>query len=295
MMNKVMWINWLLASVVLAVPTANVKVEVVDESGSPMQDALVTISFGINDVWHDLEGLTDTNGQFSAKEETYPRVGIGAKKDGYYRSVRTVFLELVGQPQDHYSSRQKTYEIMLRKKKEVKEMLHKRIQQLPIPVYEQPVGFDVKQGDWVTPYGKGKVSDFLFTVARANGMATFYTLSFSNEGDGAQEYQLLNTASLFKWPHQAPLKGYLRFIQKEIRYSREVAVSPGLAVKKDSDVNYIFRVRTKFDENGDIVSALYGKVRGEIKIRSKGHLHFQYWLNEDMFSQSLESTHKLFP
>ena len=37
-----------------------------------------------------------------------------------------------------------------------------------IPVTNTPCGYDLMVGDWVVPYGKGKIGDFVFNI---NGCA----------------------------------------------------------------------------------------------------------------------------
>ncbi len=53
-------------------------------------------------------------------------------------------------------------------------------------------------------------------------------------------------------------------------------------------------LRTVVDEDGKIVSAHYGRIKGELQISSHGRLYFSYWFNPDPQSRSLESDKKLF-
>ncbi len=44
--------------------------------------------------------------------------------------------------------------------------MYARKVQIEIPEINKPVGFDLVEGDWVTPYGKGKQADFIFQAER---------------------------------------------------------------------------------------------------------------------------------
>jgi hypothetical protein len=35
---------------------------------------------------------------------------------------------------------------------------------LRIPKFNKPIGYDLEKGDWVSPYGKGLINDFIFTM-----------------------------------------------------------------------------------------------------------------------------------
>jgi hypothetical protein len=169
-------------------------------------------------------------------------------------------------------------------------------------VYSEPVGFDLEKGDWVSPHGKGVHSDFVFTKTLfendIEGATTVVT--FLNEHDGIMAFPFdKNDHSWFKWPYEAPLTGYTnsmsRFYKKyEITqdYSGtgagyfETVPKIESNFKKNDEINYIFRVRTQVDENGNIIKACYGKISGEI-----GN-SFTYCFNPNPFSRSLEHDKK---
>ena len=60
-------------------------------------------------------------------------------------------------------------------------------------------------------------------------------------------------------------------------------------------MNHIFRIRTQYDDEGNITSAYYGKMKGYMRIDRRSGLGFSYWLNTDLMSRSLESTYKYEP
>jgi hypothetical protein len=292
-----------ICSGVIAAPRANITIRVVDEAGTPIQGASTSIHFEMYpDRVKSFEGLTDTNGLFSAQEETDINVTEIAEKDGYYKSSETHFFKALSADQTRYEPWDEIRTLVLRKIIEPKEGLlgSTRIgaaSWLEIPAYEQDVGLDVLESDWVAPYGKGKTADFVFTFSKDTEQKTLsYVLTFSNTGDGIMEYSFnRGNRSLFKWPHKAPLDGYASTLERMTGYDRSRAVIP--AEKKMREVHYMFRVRTKFDNEGNIKSALYGKIAGEIELsaKPKDELRFGYWLNTDPISRSLESTNPYSP
>ena len=55
-------------------------------------------------------------------------------------------------------------------------------------------------------------------------------------------------------------------------------------------VNYIFRIRTQYDNEGNIKSAYYGRIKGDIiNMRANRREMLNYWINTDPTSRSLES------
>ena len=62
--------------------------------------------------------------------------------------------------------------------------------------------------------------------------------------------------------------------------------------QKMQDQNYIFRVRTKVNERGEIISALYGKIHGRIEtggyLQPLPRLQFTYYLNPTPNDRNIE-------
>jgi len=65
--------------------------------------------------------------------------------------------------------------------------------------------------------------------------------------------------------------------------------------RETAGLQYIFRIRTQYDAQGNIISAYYGKIRGAIQMTWDKEFMFGYWLNTDPTSRSLESTHPYSP
>ena len=158
-----------------------------------------------------------------------------------------------------------------------------------IPEFEKPVGFDLLKADWVKPYGKGEQSDFVFTINVQKGRMTkrgtqshesSLNLGFSNEGDGIQSVYALPKPGV-RLLREAPEHGYETNLVRRA-YTRE----EGSHLECREDQNYYFRVRTKKDDKGNIVSALYGKIYDEIGWL--GALRLTYYLNPTPNDRNLE-------
>ena len=180
----------------------------------------------------------------------------------------------------------------------------------PIPLYARrmgggpdlelptvgPIGFDLMVSDWVAPHGKGKQADFVFErktiipAADLNGaFDSIFTITFANPGDGIQSHLASPKRRLLELPRQAPEDGYEPKLSKRISRAAEGA-SIEYATREDQ--NYFFRVRTVLDPNGKVISALYGKIPGDIQFFAgsspKGYAKFIYYLNPTSLDRNLE-------
>jgi hypothetical protein len=162
-----------------------------------------------------------------------------------------------------------------------------------IPEYSKAIGFDLMKGDWVAPYGKGETSDFIFTLdCKLGGQTSFrtqifdatLTLGFSNEGDGIQASCIHPLqGSALRLPRFAPEAGYATNWVK-ISFMHEDESS----YKTSEDENYFFRVRTRRDNSGKIISALYGKIHGTIDYSWNRGIKIVYYLNPTPNDRNLE-------
>ena len=279
-------------------PEWRVTIRAVDESSQPIADAHIEIGYYVQpqpdqtEASEKISGLTDTNGIFtiSHKNTGSIELGIQVTKVGYYSTTKghefakfkdndpakwnpdlTFVLKKIGQPIPMYARRAR----------------------IEVPEVNKPIGFDLVEYDWVAPYGKGKQSDFMFQAQRRfvswQDFDASFKLTFSNTGDGLVPISVpLNQGSALRLSAIAPEDGY----QSEL--SQNLSDTPVGGWKKDEkkDQNYYFRVRTVRDENGNIKSALYGKIHGDFSIdaiNSKTVLiFFKYYLNPTSNSRNVE-------
>jgi len=255
----------------------NVTVVAVNEQSEPVSNVAVKVWFhiapkdGQTIAMTNRSGLTDASGIFIASgNATSAELGIEAQIPGYYTGGTNYEL---GLPYQYDRLKwNPLITVLLRTVGNPVPMYAKRVMAEP-PILNQAVGFDLMEGDWVAPNGKGRISDFIFTKAMSVRSAIDYEstlkLSFSNSGDGIQLYEGpdLQKTSSFRSPRTAPLEGY----RPEL--VRQIVGRPGLAkFEFDPKRIYLFRVRTDLDKTGVLKSALYGKIYGDF-------MQFQYYLN----------------
>jgi hypothetical protein len=165
----------------------------------------------------------------------------------------------------------------------------------------EPCGFDLEEADWVAPYGKGKVADFIVTVTDLkytdyNNNEMVATITFSNDGDGIQEVHLPKefANSMFQWPREAPETGYQPKFDMHHLWSMSRHDTVMTDTVKGVD-GYFFRVRT-VKQGGQIISTLYGKITSGIGVGSNedknGYTGFTYYLNPTSLDRNLEFSGK---
>lgn len=185
-------------------------------------------------------------------------------------------------------------EVKMRPKKNPVPMVYQRILRRKIPVKEGMIGFDLQAADWIEPHGKGTLPDLIFTLTPVTvpKQGLEYSLTFENPMDGIQEYippEELRSEYIF--PYEAPTNGYNASLNKyRLLYYPVIRDYPANNLKED--INYIFRVRTKMDDEGNIISANYGRIKGEVILSDTPLIDLQYWFNPDPGSRSLESAKK---
>ena len=249
-----------------------VKVQVTEESGTPIEDAHVS-------VWYmgfrpgeskEVAGNTNKKGVFLAKGVPLLRMEAFISKEGYYKSESG----RLSRKKDHAIT------LVLRRIKNPIPLYAKRLHIIP-PVKDRDIGFDLQLADWVKPYGLGKQTDIIFNLHfRKKDFWTLdyrLTVTFPNKFDGIQQFRR-NKYSKFQSPYLAPEKGYLsQWIQTGKRRGKNTK----LIRNNDPRRGHWIRVRTKADLKGNILSANYVKVYGDFP-------SFNYYLNPTPNDRNLE-------
>jgi hypothetical protein len=249
-----------------------VKVTVVDEGGRPIEDADVLLTFLLSEGANQYAGVTTEKGVVTAIRRGALQLIVEATKEGYYETF--------------FKGSQGSQEVIV--------VL--REQKNPIPMYAKKsrlwkgkndfegkwVGYDLIASDYVPPYGKGLYADFEFNTNYDKQDMWNYrfdlSVRFPNEGDGLLPYKVKDYTSKLKSDYIAPDSGYERFLKYfEYRAGSDMAPDTNL----DRSRKYYFRVRTKLDEDGDVISALYGKLYGEFP-------DLNYYLNPNENDRNIE-------
>lgn len=289
----------------LSMPTVKVTLKVVDEAGVPIDGAKAGVNFATGTSGHSDSGVTDADGLLTLSGSSTRFISYGAKKEGYYGSTyRKDYNEVTGITGfRHWEPWNETLVIELRKIKNPRALYigDRRPgggKYVDIPGLNKEYGYDLVVGDWVVPDGQGTHRDFVFKLTgKRVGRRAFdatLALSFSNEGDGIQKYDADPVySSRLRLPHEAPLDGYKNeLVQRKARTDTQF-----IANDFPENRNYFFRIRTQKDDKGNIKSALYGKIYGNISVSVDRTTTMLYYLNPDSNDRNLESDYKknLFP
>ena len=163
--------------------------------------------------------------------------------------------------------------------------------------------FDLIKGDWLPPIGKGEYADICFTRLEREdlGIGTNFNgrtslayrdgmmVEFLGDGNGLIEIPSKKTDGIKI--RTAPLDGY----KADYLVTKGKDKSVKYFTSSNPDRNFAFRIRTKKDKNGKIVSAYYGKIYGDIEIKkpytvevSVAAPSFMYYLNPKSLDRNLE-------
>ena len=267
---------------------AKITIKTVDDEGKPLAEMPVSASFY---QAYSAKGESDTNGLFVLEGDAkMGEANYFAQKEGYYRTEGRYTFSPAWSPQGgRFKPWNPVVTAVVRRVVNPVPMYVKKVE-TKTPVLDEPVGFDLVQGDWVAPHGKGKVTDFAFEMKkRYIGFTNFdasFDLTVTNVLDGLQETSLkVFESSQFRLLRNAPIVGYGT-------RAFHIADSSTNYFKPDKDQSFYFRVRTVTNETGQITSALYGKIRGYIgfdvtRVKT-GQMHFTYYLNPTPNDRNLE-------
>lgn len=247
---------------------ADMRIIVVDDGGCPVSNADVVVKFYSSpEKVVPKQYQSDNNGYCHATGYTYGEVYLAAVKSGYYKTFapavfRTSDYEAV--VKSHlWSSQPVTNQLVLRRKKNpVKPVLRGgRYIGLNYPRTSGKFGFDLSCFDWCPPFGEGKRDDLQIEREFWRSPDDWYkvfekvTITATNNLDGLAIVDKKND-SHFRFPYSADECGnFTRCILFEYdRRSGKVTSD----IKINDNQCVVFKVRTKTDDSGKILSARYG-------------------------------------
>lgn len=298
--------------------------KVSDDTGRTLAGAQATIKFlkiGGEDV---NSGSTDGNGEFGARTEMSLGTFIKAEKAGHYMAQ----VDNTGDFSFYIQQGTATVPLVLPRVLRPIPLHVRRIDHLQLPAQGEWLGYDLAAADWVPPYGKGKTADIRFkyhkefkryrsegaNLARARELSRINAerrgevfseeafkesaghwsgtleVSFPGEKEGviieAERYWFYGQLRL---PHFAPEEGY----QPGLRYEMNT-FGPR---PREKLVGYYLRTRVKLDDEGNIVSANYAKIYGDLRFDARGTVSFWYYFNPTPNDRNLEfdPARNLFP
>jgi hypothetical protein len=281
-------------------PRAKLTVKVLDEQGATLSGAMVTFNFMDPATRNaiQVEGLTNAEGIFSGEGQTDGVMSGGVSKNGYYRGGFP-FTGFSGLENGRWEPWKATYTTNLRPVLNQVPLAAKRVR-AEIPLLDQPCGYDLEKGDWVSPHGKGQNSDLIFKVRR--DFKDWFNFTVEAEVTFAQPLDgLIRTLppevgrySSFRWERSAPEAGYaaphaIRFVNRDPRTGQKPEQS--FDMTKELEKGYFVRVRT-MEQNGRVVSANYGRINGDIGIDPRDTktcmILFTYFLNPTSLDRNME-------
>ncbi len=282
-------------------PQAKVTVRVIEEDRQPIPGVTASFVFGGQyDYQYTLvrvTGETDASGLFTGQGYTYGRFGHDLRKDGYYMGSAPI--PIFRDAKDgHWQPWGATNTVILRRIENPVPVCAKKVR-ADIPDVGKPCGYDLEAGDWMAPYGRGKTADFIVTLTNRHYESRRVfdvdaTITFSNPFDGIQETQLPKeyAVSQFKWPRQAPDAGYQSsFTARCTQFPDGGQTSIRTFNPDGTGQAYFFRIRT-VEQNGKIVSALYGKIDSGIVLDPRRaklcKMFFTYYLNPTPLDRNME-------
>jgi hypothetical protein len=283
--------------------SARFTVEVADEVGHPVKHVPVRAwtflrwepgeGFG-EDIADRREQEANEQGisffEFPSKRGTFSIHVDGGKAFYESRGLHYKFDEVVG---NIWTPDNPTILYVLKSKRNPIPLYAKTygINHTTIPKKNKDCGYDLEKGDWVAPHGGGVTPDIVFhlEVRRDNGVYDndcTLAVRFSNEGDGLiSSPKPLNEGSELRLDYLAPEAGYKPSL------SMKALTDPADKVRHEGFVrtqNYFLRVRTKLDEDGNVILANYAKVHGDFEFWYTGDMKFTYYFNPDPNDRNLE-------
>ena len=227
----------------------------------PISNALVRVNFEQSDGnQKTIADSTDTSGAATIEGSTRSSIGGGVYKNGYYRSTFSLPFA-TGQERITDDGRwlpwNPTIPVVL---KPIREPTHMLIsyKHLRIPRMDEPLGFDIMKHDWIPPDGEGEVTDMVISFEPIDGEPDFRRLVVEFPGKGNGGYVRKKDAySILKSDYHAKTNGvYEARIENKNRKRGPAHVLLG------NDDYLVFRIRSKVDHGGDLISAHYGKIYG---------------------------------
>lgn len=285
---------------------AKVIVSVMHEDGTSVANAEITGTFPKVDTrnpkyFQRIKVQTDSRGLATLQAVCGGDAFVLVKKDGYYPSREVVKFNL-NDPACVKDGRWQPWgylcKIVLKPKMFPRKLissaaLNRATLLLPKGLDKQ-VGFDLERCDWVTPHGKGVVTDLLVSCRwRTEGLPEGIerrrevVFEFPREKDGAYRAPL-STQSYLQTPHKADVNASY---EKRFLFWSDVSFSPAAKADNLNVECLILRTRTICDVNGNIISAHYTKLTNPpvIYLHEESEVRLSYYYNPTPNDPWLES------
>ena len=301
-------------------PTAKITIHAVNQDGDPISDYKIQAAFAYGK--EQLSAFPDKNGYvtFQSPALTFAVFSMLPKFDIYNPGVEKYYRNIIRYRFENFKENVKdgkwqpwnpTIELLLKERVNPIPMYATSCSnRLKIPLLNTWCGFDMTVNDWISPYGSGAHADIEICYQWDGSEGDSYNgstleIRFPDEKAGCYT---------FHYPYDETCGYQNSFIspyhaEPTNMFSTQLSFSETIKLEKypvgdrifrclernhmKKGTGYIFRTRTRFDENGNLIGAHYGKIyppNGDLIWRGrKGtFLTFQYYLNPTENDTNLE-------
>ena len=257
---------------------AEIRLKVVDDKGAPVTNASVRAIMDMPSDEYSMFGKTDTNGEYVVRGKTNGNyIKFLVDKDGYYDSRKRITYIQMYAEHDVQDDKWQPYgafeKIVLRDIRNPVEMPKELFWKFKYTdAINTWIGYDIKENDFVAPYGSGKVSDFEVFIDWDGAWLPTYRgmvvkIRFTEPFGGYYAYDV-NVDSEFKGPYAA-LPDSIRMTSAEFS---ERVLENGEREQKcfDSSKCWVVRSRCKVSPEGRLIAANYSVIYGVVFTCKKG-------------------------
>ena len=254
---------------------ARVVFRVLDDGGSPVQGATVDVFFDMADRSKGRRVVvrTDTNGVCVAEAKTKGVLQIKVTCDGYYKTKDEICFITMGHEHEVKNGRWQpwgmTKETVLRPIRNPKAEKHrirgyKRTKRL-----DEWLKFDLEQGDFVSPDGKGKTSDCEVLFSWDRGLGNKYTgmsvkIRFTDKYSGGcyvSKVMYSDFSGAYTFPSSRELCSEFYYFVHEKRNNETGELVEREARKFDATKALLVRSRCKIDPvTGKLLECHYSQI-----------------------------------
>ncbi len=281
------------ASVLNACGEVSSKITVVDEEGNPIEGAAVFFSYVNFKNEENLTVKTSEKGIAESNGSAELRVNLQVSKEGYY-DTRYHKSEGTSLSKDENHD----LAVILREVKNPIAMFAKKVE-IEMPVLGKKIGFDLKVCDFLKPYGRGLTSDFaLFAEKKfvnSKNYSTRLSVYFEGEYEGMYLDQKAQRGGVhFESDFKTARLGKLDDYKQEASFVASKSEGNGYQGSTNEAI-YLIRSRAIVNEDGELISCHYSKIRDGINIsrgagleQSMPILRFTYYFNPTPNDRNLE-------
>ena len=246
---------------------------VTEPDGTPVQNAHVKAGFyNPRNRQPGFINRTNEQGRCVVSGLTENEIRYRVFKDGYYKSKGVYSCVHAAHKQDirvkngYWQPRKPTVSVELRPIRNPIPMYVKEVSGF-IPDQQKPCGYDLVEGDWVTPHGEGQTADIVISAEGeyqdTQHRWTKTIFRFPNEHNGLLYFTVSdnkygNYSDYIIPYYQAPTNGY----KSEYTHFSKLWGDIRNNVSSQDNVHFIFRIRSKVNQEDEVVEALYGKIYG---------------------------------